>query len=126
MAWFAFYVLRGPDAGGVGGGRNPPSYGQGQGSSLTGSMLRVRAATSHKLAGKALCCHMTALSRPRIAAAARFESDAPELSSRTRRQQTACGCRVTATAIRTETRSSSCCARIWRRTSRGPALLARL
>ena len=42
MAWFAFYVLRGPDAGGVGSGRNPPGVGQGQGSSLTGSMLRVR------------------------------------------------------------------------------------
>ena len=43
MAWFAFYVLRGPDAGGIGGSRNPPGYGTGQASSITGSVLRVRA-----------------------------------------------------------------------------------
>ena len=43
MAWFAFYVLRGSDAGAGGGGRGALSYGgQGTVPSITGSMLRVR------------------------------------------------------------------------------------
>ena len=43
MAWFAFYVLRGSDAGAGAGGRGTPGFGgPGTTPSLTGSVLRVR------------------------------------------------------------------------------------
>ncbi len=43
MAWFAFYVLRGSDAGAGPGGRGGPGFGgPGTVPSLTGSVLRVR------------------------------------------------------------------------------------
>ena len=43
MAWFAFYVLRGSDAGAGAGGRGGPGFGgPGTVPSLTGSVLRVR------------------------------------------------------------------------------------